>query len=270
MTLTLFCCDRIRSRLSPAQCAHLWRKANGPTTASRKGEHVRVARRECVGCEVGDAHARDAVAPGVELFPAESLIVARRDHHVSPPVQPSAPSEDEMAAKFTDEQKAEAVRRVAEGERAQAVAEELGCSQTAIYQWRGKSPEKPRARRTKPVRAVAKEKASQRAKRLGRQRAKPAVERPKVAPKPFTGFADEIESSATSKAPTPYTVAAPSRVAHEDVIAFLARLPPMPWCLGDAIRLLAFHAIDGGGDLDDVTQARERIYAYLLARGEAA
>lgn len=268
MPIDLFQCTQIRSRLSPTQCAHLWRFANGPAVVTGRGEHVRVARRECVGCDIGAAHARGEVAPGVELFPAEALL---RAPTVPPPVSPSAPSmEDEMTAKFTDEQKADAVRRVSAGERAQAVAEEIGCSQTAIYQWgrKAEQPAKAKPPRKKPVREVAKEKAAQRASRTGRARPKPAVRAPKAIDAFRHPDAVSLDDTIDTPKPRPYTVAAPSRVAHEDVIAFLARLPPMPWTLGDAIRLLAFHAIDG--DFDDVTQARERIYAYLLARGEAA
>lgn len=270
MTILLFACERIRSRLSLAQCGHNWRAANSAPRPGSPGKFAttRVARRECVDCETGRAHAKGAAVPGIELIPAEALLRASRDE------RPKT-TEDAMTgtAKFTDEQKADVVRRLNDGETATAIAASVGCSPTAVSLWsKGKTTGRPKASKRAKEAEVAREKAEQRAqrraeeesaKRKQRLRAMTQVEKFR-ANHPDAVSLEDLDLDT----PIPYTVANPSKFAHEDVIAFLARLPPMPWCLGDAIRLLAFHSIDG--DFDDIHQARERIDAHLRARGEAA
>jgi len=164
---------------------------------------------------------------------------AKRQDHVRQANNETARNDmAKIESRYTDEQQADAIRRIDAGESVKAVAKELGCTDSLIYLWRKRACE-----------------AADHGTRKAAAKKAPAKGR---AQKP----------THAAETPHPYTVAAPSRVAHEDVIAFLAALPPLSWPLGDAIRLLAFHAIDG--DADDIVQARERIDAYLRARGEVA
>lgn len=165
--------------------------------------------------------------------------------------------EDEMAreSRYTAEQKAEAIRRVDAGERPHTVALELGCSRQLVSQWlaerdRASGADLPAApERREPT--IVDEPRVEPARDL-----RPAdVRNEEIAKQVRQGWENIFERHAPPTGPA----------AHEDVIAFLARLPPMPWAIGDAIRLLAFSVIDG--DRDDVLDARQRIDAHLAAGG---
>ncbi len=166
------------------------------------------------------------VLVSIEAMPAPSSMAVRAQRAQRERRELREQEEAEMvsASKYTSEQQANAVRRRTAGESAAKIAQELGCSPTLIWLW------------------------------VKRANGAPKASKPATAAKP---------ASKPSTAPRRSTVADPGNPSHEDVIAFLAKLPPMPWAVGDAIRLLAFSAIDG--DLEDVVHAHQRIGAHLAA-----
>lgn len=168
-------------------------------------------------------------------------------------------------SRYTAEQMADAVRRTTVGgERKIDVAKELGCSTALVGLWITAA----RKAGTAPPRDVAAEIAKRRAPKD----AAPSTSGASKANRPLAVPKESARASALRS--TPRTPSAPRErvearsASHEDVISFLGSLPAMPWAVGDAIRLLAFSAIDG--DRDDVVQARERIDGHLRSIGAAS
>lgn len=213
--------------------------ACGIHEATRPMEHCRV-------CERADAELAERLS-----MPAPSRWSKSHEAGDAHPYVQAMKEEDMGTFKFDDESRQRAVTRVLGGEPAGAVAAELGVSSASVRNW---------------VKAAGATQAPA-PKRASPPKEKGGARSPPAKPNQAKSHAAQIgEATGGPKEPRRSTVADTAPFAHEDVIAFLAKLPPMPWVLGDAIRLLAFHAIDG--DRDDVVNARERIDAHLLACGE--
>lgn len=198
----------------------------------------------CPVCERADAELTEELS-----MPAMSRWSPKRELAAVRPYTHRTKEENMGTFKFDEESRRMAVARVLAGESASAVAAELGVSGASVRNWLKAVESKP-ASAPKKARLPVEKSGSRSSPRKAKAQA-----------------AEREDALGGTTAPRRSTVADPAPFAHEDVIAFLAKLPPMPWVLGDAIRLLAFHAIDG--DRDDVINARERIDAHLLACGEA-